>query len=130
MDTATDGLPSRVQDWSYCCDPSSTRATSRSRTMPVACGAEPVTPVVPELEELPELLGLLRSDTLDEPPPRADPCDAELPWPAFTMMSANWSGSVSRPRVLIVSWNCWPLGAGCWPIWPAATCTFCWAMAA
>ena len=30
----------------------------------------------------------------------------------------------------MVSWNCWPLGTGSWPIWPAATCTFCWAMAA
>ena len=38
-------------------------------------------------------------------------------------------GVVSRPRVLMVSWNCWPLGTGCWPICPAATCTFCWAMA-
>ena len=55
---------------------------------------------------------------------------ATLPgWPALTMMSANCSGSVSRPRVLMVSWNCWPLGTGCWPIWPAATCRFCWAMA-
>ena len=24
------------------------------------------------------------------------------------MMSANCSGSMSRPRVLMVSWNCWP----------------------
>ncbi len=52
------------------------------------------------------------------------------PLPALRMMSANCSGSVSRPRVLMVSWNCWPLGTGSWPIWPAATCRFCWAMAA
>ena len=31
----------------------------------------------------------------------------------------------SRPRVLIVNWVCCPLGTGCWPIWPAATWTFC-----
>ena len=30
----------------------------------------------------------------------------------------------------MVSWNCWPAGTGCWPIWPAATCRFCWLMAA
>ncbi len=29
----------------------------------------------------------------------------------------------------MVSWNCWPVGTGCWPICPAATCRFCWLMA-
>ena len=38
MDRATLGLPSNVQDCSYCCEPSTTLATSRSRTMPVAGG--------------------------------------------------------------------------------------------
>src|SRR5207247_1144706 len=41
----------------------------------------------------------------------------------------NSSGSISRPRVLIVSWNCCPFGTGCWPICPAATWTFCAPMA-
>jgi hypothetical protein len=33
MDRATEGWPSRVHDWSYCCEPSSTRPTSPMRTM-------------------------------------------------------------------------------------------------
>ena len=45
--------------------------------------------------------------------------------PVLRMMSANWSASTSRPRVLRVYWKSWPLGTGGWPIWPAATCTFC-----
>ena len=44
-------------------------------------------------------------------------------------MSENCSGSVRRPRVLIVSWKTWPVGTGGWPIWPAATWTFCCSMA-
>jgi hypothetical protein len=54
---------------------------------------------------------------------------AGLTWADLTMMAANSSGSVSRPLVLMVSWNCWARSAGGWPIWPAATWTFCWAMA-
>ena len=46
------------------------------------------------------------------------------PWPVLTMMSPNCFGSARRPSVLIVNWNCWPAGTGCWPIWPAATWTF------
>ena len=38
IDSATDGWPSSVQDWSYCCEPSSTRATSRRRTMRSTAG--------------------------------------------------------------------------------------------
>jgi hypothetical protein len=34
-------------------------------------------------------------------------------------------GSARRPSVLTVSWYAVPGGAGCWPITPAATCTFC-----
>ena len=45
------------------------------------------------------------------------------------MMSSNCSASVSRPSVLIVYWNTCPVGTGGWPIWPAATCTFCCSMA-
>ena len=41
------------------------------------------------------------------------------------MMSSNCSGSLSRPSTSIVYWKSWPLGAGGWPTWPAATCTFC-----
>ena len=29
----------------------------------------------------------------------------------------------------MVYWNTWPLGTGGWPIWPAATWTFCCSMA-
>ena len=39
-----------MQDWSYCRDPSSTRATSRSRTIPTACGWGPVGLVVESCE--------------------------------------------------------------------------------
>ena len=45
------------------------------------------------------------------------------------MMLGELFGVVSRPWVLMVNWNCWPFGAGCWPICPAATWIFCWAMA-
>ena len=67
-----------------------------------------------------------------EPParrPDAEPLSRLLLRSDLRMMSANCSGSVSRPRVLMVNWNCWPLGTGCWPICPAAICTFCWLMA-
>ena len=48
-----------------------------------------------------------------------------LPEAALMMMSPNCSGVVNWPSVLIVSSNCWPFGAGGWPIMPAATCRFC-----
>ncbi len=40
---------------------------------------------------------------------------AVVPWapaPTLTTMSPNSSASVSRPLVLMVSWNCWPRGHG------------------
>ena len=48
------------------------------------------------------------------------------PWSSFlTMMFSNCSGVDSRPSVLSVIWIGWPLATGGWPIWPAATWTFC-----
>src|SRR5436190_7992908 len=98
MDRATDCLPSRVQDWLYCCEPSSTRGclvfgstvtTSRSRTMPVAGGVGPVGlarftgPVV-----LPEVAAVVVAVVVPERfnPPWVAPA---LPEAALTMMSAN-----------------------------------------
>ncbi len=109
MDSATDGWPSSVQDWSYCCEPSSTSGlpslsrvtTLRSRTMPEACGVGE--------SGLAEVLvapaGLLELDDPDEPdaPAWDAPCDCMVPWLALMMTSANSSGSVSRPWVLMVS---------------------------
>ena len=47
----------------------------------------------------------------------------------LTMMSANCSGSVRRPRACTFNWNaeCW--GMGGWPSTPAEICTF-WACSA
>jgi len=45
------------------------------------------------------------------------------------MMSANSSGVESRPVALTCSSNGVPAGAGCSPSLPAATWTFCSAMA-
>ena len=44
---------------------------------------------------------------------------------AFTMMFSNSAGSLSRPTARTLTCRLWPAGAGCWPTWPAATCTFC-----
>ncbi len=41
------------------------------------------------------------------------------------MISSNCSTAVRRPSTLTDSWKLWESGAGGWPIWPAATCTFC-----
>ena len=46
-------------------------------------------------------------------------------WSVFKIISANWSASISRPRVVIVYWKTCPGGTGGWPICPAATWTFC-----
>ncbi len=46
------------------------------------------------------------------------------------MMLSNCSTSVRRPSTLTDSWKLWVSGAGGWPIWPAATWTFCSRMAA
>ncbi len=39
---------------------------------------------------------------------------------ARTMMFSNCSASVSRPWVVIVSWNCWSAASGAAPIRPTA----------
>ena len=49
---------------------------------------------------------------------------------ANTTMSSNCWTLDSRPSVVMVYWKTWPLGTGGWPIWPAATWTFCCEMAA
>ncbi len=199
-----------MQDWSYCCDPSSIRATSRSRTtLAVVPAPGPALPplleplfvgllviadtlgccmVAPPVADAPPCVGELMPAPLpllplpldDEPeldpvwpverwlasalgvakgvwpnvpippesaaPPATPPPPARLlmpgvlPSPAtlgppvmlgppinvplfdkpccptLRMMLPNCSGSVRRPRVLMVSWNCCPAGTGCWPI--------------
>ena len=67
-------------------------------------------------------------DVLDAGQPRCRVGVARSP--ALTMMSSNCSGSLSRPRVVTVYWKLWSSGDGGWPIWPAATCTFCSRIAA
>ena len=59
------------------------------------------------------------------PAPRRPAARPARPPPVLTMMSANCSGSMRRPRVVMVYWKSMPLAAGGWPTWPAATCTFC-----
>src|SRR5579871_6958471 len=115
MDRATEGLPSSVQDWSYCCEPSSTRATSRRRTMPLE--GKVVLLRSPEL--LAEFCDPWVSWLLwppwpeeDEELPLEDDCVSPFPGAALRMMLANSSGLLRRPRVLMASWNCWPGGAG------------------
>ncbi len=123
------GLPSSVQDCSYCCEPSTTRATSRRRTMPVDGGRvwAPVVALPPKLAgPSAEFAPFVEEEVAADDCPSTRCAGAP---PALTMMSANCSGSTSRPKVLMVNWNCWPLGTGSWPICPAATCRFCWAMA-
>ena len=141
--SATVGSPSRVAVWSYCWAPSCTppivalrplpsetsrwvETTSRNRTTaadwPTAVAAVPAA-------------GGAAGSAVARPVPRVAPkaaasAPAGPPWPTLTMMSPNSSVSTSRPRVLIVSWNCCPRGTGCWPICPAATWTFCWPIAA
>ena len=44
---------------------------------------------------------------------------------ARTMMRRNSSSLVSRPLVLIVSWNCWSWETGAAPMRPTAACVFC-----
>ncbi len=39
-------------------------------------------------------------------------------------MFSNWSASVRRPWVVMVSWNCWSGASGAAPMRPAAACTF------
>ena len=135
IDRATDCLPSRVHDWLYCCEPSSTLGrcvvgstvqTSLSWTTPVAVGCGAVVldafgPVVPVEVDVPPV-GVL-------PSMFADCIATDLPLAVLMMMSANWSGSVSRPSVLIVSWNCCDFIAGGCPTWPETTCRF-WALMA
>ena len=41
------------------------------------------------------------------------------------IMSPNCLASTSRPSVVMVYWNSWPVGTGGWPICPAATWMFC-----
>ena len=48
----------------------------------------------------------------------------------LTMMSANSSGSTSRPCVLRVIWIACPVPIGGWPICPVATGMFCSRIAA
>ena len=72
-DSATEGRPSSVQDWSYCCEPSSTRATSRSRTMPVDCGG-----------------GALVLDVV---------CPAAPVWPAASAVPAGLAGRAGLQRL-------------------------------
>src|SRR5437588_12793708 len=110
MDRATDSCPSRLQDWLYCCEPSSTRGflvfgstvtTSFSWTTPVTGGVGPlglvrlVEPVMPP--GAPVVAGAV--------PDMLAPAwvGVDLPVAVLTMMLANSSGSVRRPRVLIVS---------------------------
>jgi hypothetical protein len=52
-------------------------------------------------------------------------CSPPVPsTPDLTTMSSNALASASRPWVLTTIWNCWPAGAGAWPICPAATWVF------
>jgi hypothetical protein len=44
---------------------------------------------------------------------------------AFTMMSSKSLTSLRRPTARTLIWKACPAGAGCCPICPAATCTFC-----
>src|SRR5208337_3685563 len=92
IDRATLGLPFKVQDCSYCCEPRTTWATSRRRTMPVAGGSVAVVDVVPPADPvLPPLPPF--EDPLPLPwlwLPLADAC---APEPALTMISPNCSGS-------------------------------------
>ena len=134
MESATEGWPSSVHDWSYCCAPSSTplvtrrgvlvTTTLRIRTKAVV-GAAGV--------ELLELLAAGRRGRTAGASAAGRRAGGRrcpsLPLAPLMMMSANWSGSTSRPRVFTVSWNCVPLGAGGPPICPAATCMFCCEMA-
>ena len=45
--------------------------------------------------------------------------------PVLRTMAPNSAASDSRPFVFIVYWKSRPVGAGCWPICPAATWMFC-----
>ena len=44
---------------------------------------------------------------------------------ARMMMLSNSLTLVSRPLVLMVSWNCWSCETGAAPIRPTGACTFC-----
>src|SRR5215469_11867212 len=121
MDRATDGWPSRVQDWSYCCEPRSTDGwlcssrvtTSRRRTIPFDGRAVLLKFAVLVCVFCASWLsGLPWSEEDEAPPLEEDAWVIDLPGEALRMMSANSSGSESRPRVLMVNWNCWPRGTG------------------
>src|SRR3954453_2612427 len=82
--------------------------------MPVLGGALPLVPIAELAAELEPVCAS------DEPVSAALPSvavalllwAAGLLWADLMMMAANSSGSVSRPLVLIVSWNCWARSAG------------------
>src|SRR5207244_12719559 len=110
MDRATDCCPSKVQDWLYCCEPSSTRGilvkgctvtTSRRRTMPVAGGVGPVEFIkLAAALTAPAMLGPLMADDALAAAWVICPVEVpvelpvELPVAVLTMMSANSSALV------------------------------------
>ena len=64
-----------------------------------------------------------------KPSPRDDPIPPAVATGrllrVLTTMSANWAGSLSRPRVSSGSWNAWVRRMGACPTCPRAASMFC-----